>query len=51
METIQAIGVELNKLRTQEVSQQELDEAKDAVANGFVFNFDSPAKTLRRVMR
>ncbi len=51
VETIQAIGVELNKLRTQEVSQQELDEAKDAVANGFVFNFDSPAKTLRRVMR
>jgi zinc protease len=50
-ETIQAIGVELNKLRTQEVSEQELAEAKDAVANGFVFNFDSPAKTLRRVMR
>ena len=30
---------------------EELAEAKDAVANGFVFNFDSPAKTLRRVMR
>ncbi len=51
VETIQAIGVELAKLRAQQVSEQELTEAKDAVANGFVFNFDSPAKTLRRVMR
>jgi zinc protease len=51
VQTIQAIGVELDKLRSQEVSEQELAEAKDAVLNGFVFNFDSPAKTLRRVMR
>lgn len=50
-ETIQAIGVELDKLRTQQVSERELAEAKDAVLNGFVFNFDSPAKTLRRVLR
>ena len=51
VETIQAIGVELDKLRSQEVSERELAEAKDAVLNGFVFNFDSPAKTLRRVLR
>ena len=51
VETIQAIGVELAKLRAQQVSEQELTEAKDSVLNGFVFNFDSPAKTLRRVMR
>ncbi len=51
VETIQAIGVELAKLRSQEFSERELSEAKDAVLNGFVFNFDSPAKTLRRVMR
>ncbi len=38
-------------MRTQEVSERELAEAKDAVLNGFVFNFDSPAKTLRRIMR
>ncbi len=51
VETIQAIRVELDKLRSQEVSERELAEAKDAVLNGFVFNFDSPAKTLRRIMR
>jgi hypothetical protein len=34
-----------------EVTEKELDEAKQAVLNSFVFNFDSPAKTLNRVMR
>jgi zinc protease len=50
-ETIQAVGVELDKLRSTLVTEQELAEAKDAVLNGFVFNFDSPAKTLRRTLR
>lgn len=51
VETIQAISAELDKIRTAEVTEQELKEAKDGVLNGFVFNFDSPAKTLSRVMR
>ena len=38
-------------MRTTEVTEKELDEAKQAVLNSFVFNFDSPAKTLNRVMR
>jgi zinc protease len=50
-ETIQAATVELEKLRTTEVTERELSEAKDSVLNSFVFFFDSPAKTLNRVMR
>jgi zinc protease len=50
-ETIQAIRTEIDKLRTTEVTERELDEAKQAVLNSFVFFFDSPAKTLNRVMR
>jgi zinc protease len=33
------------------VTERELDEAKQGVLNSFVFFFDSPAKTLNRVMR
>ncbi len=51
VETLEAINVELNKLRNEPVTDQELKEAKESVLNGFVFNFDSPAKTLRRVLR
>jgi zinc protease len=50
-ETLQAIRVELDKMRSTEVTPQELDEAKQGVLNSFVFFFDSPAKTLNRVMR
>ena len=50
-ETLEAIHVELDKMRTAEVTPRELDEAKEGVLNSFVFFFDSPAKTLSRVMR
>jgi zinc protease len=50
-ETLQAIRVELDKMRSAEVTARELDEAKEGVLNSFVFFFDSPAKTLNRVMR
>ncbi len=50
-ETIEAINAELEKIRTQEVTDEELKEAKDGVLNAFVFNFDSPAKTLNRALR
>lgn len=50
-ETLQAIRVELDKIRSAEVTPRELDEAKEGVLNSFVFFFDSPAKTLNRVMR
>ena len=51
VETVQAIREEVEKIRTTEVTEKELDEAKQAVLNSFVFFFDSPAKTLNRVMR
>jgi len=51
VETVEAIREEVDKIRTAEVTEKELDEAKQAVLNSFVFNFDSPAKTLNRVMR
>jgi zinc protease len=51
VETIQAINAELGKIRTQEVTDEELKEAKDGVLNAFVFSFDSPAKTLNRTVR
>jgi hypothetical protein len=50
-ETIQAIQAEVSKMRGAEVTEQELREAKDGVLNSFVFFFDSPAKTLNRVVR
>jgi zinc protease len=50
-EALRAIGDEVNKIRQTDVTERELTEAKDAVLNSFVFAFDSPAKTLSRVMR
>ena len=50
-ETLQAAIAEVEKLRTTEVTERELTEAKESVLNSFVFLFDSPAKTLNRVMR
>lgn len=50
-DAILAARSELEKMRTAEVTEQELKSAKDAVLNGFVFFFDSPAKTLSRVLR
>ena len=49
-EAILAARAEVEKMRAAEVSEQELKTAKDAVLNSFVFFFDSPAKTLNRVM-
>ncbi len=50
VETIQAIKVEVEKMRTAEVTPVELSEAKQAVLNSFVFFFDSPEKTLNRMV-
>ncbi len=47
---MKAIGEELEKIRTAEVTDEELKTAKDTVLNGFVFNFDRPSKTINRLM-
>lgn len=49
-ETIRVIGQELAKMRSGEVTDLELKTAKDTVLNGFVFFFDTPAKTLNRLV-
>jgi zinc protease len=49
-DAILAARTELEKMRAAEVTEQELKTAKDSVLNSFVFFFDSPAKTLNRVM-
>ena len=50
-ETIRVVREEIDKIRSTEVSEQELKTAKDTVLNGFIFNFDSPSKTLSRLVR
>ena len=50
-ETIQAALAEVERIRTEEVTDKELATAKDAILNSFVFNFDSPSQTLRRMVR
>ena len=50
-ETIKVIQEEVEKIRTAEVTAQELESAKDTVSNSFVFSFDTPAKTLNRMIR
>src|SRR3984957_2468542 len=49
-EAIVASRLEVEKMRAAEVTEQELKTAKDSVLNSFVFFFDSPAKTLTRVL-
>jgi zinc protease len=48
---IRGVLREIDRIRTEPVSQDELQRAKDSVINSFVFNFDDPSKVLSRVMR
>jgi zinc protease len=49
--TLQDIREEIEKMRTSEVSDEELRIARDKVENSFVFSFDRPEKTLDRLVR
>jgi zinc protease len=51
VDTLKAVREELDKMRTAEVTDQELQTAKDTVLNGFVFFFDRPSKTLNRLLQ
>jgi zinc protease len=51
VETVKVIQEEVERIRTSEVTPEELESAKQTVANSFVFNFDTPAKTLNRILR
>ena len=41
---------ELARIRTEEVTAAELETAKQSVINSFVFSFDTPGKTLNRLL-
>ena len=50
VDTLKAVREELEKIRASEVTDAELQTAKDKVLNGFVFHFDEPSKTLNRLL-
>ncbi len=50
VQAIQAILKEVQGIRSSEVTPEELKTAKDSVLNAFVFNFDTPSKTIARMM-
>jgi zinc protease len=51
VDTLRVVREEIERIRTTPVSDEELKIAKDTVLNGFVFAFDTPAKTLSRILR
>jgi zinc protease len=48
---VQAVKQEIERIRTQPITAEELQAAKDSVLNSFVFNFQDPAQTLSRLLR
>jgi zinc protease len=51
VDTLKAVREEVDRIRTSEVTDQELQTAKDTTLNGFVFHFDRPSKTLNRLVQ
>ena len=49
-ETFKAIQEEVDRIRTSEVTEEELTTAKDTVLNSLVFAYDTRAKTLGRML-
>ncbi len=45
-DTLRAVFAEIRLIQTKEVTEQELKTAKDTVANGFVFSFDTRRRRL-----
>jgi len=50
IEAIQAVYEQIDALKTNPISDEEIQLAKDSILNSFVFNFDSPEKVLRERM-
>jgi len=48
---IQAIRAEIERIRTEPITTEELAFAKDSTLNSFIFNFEDPGQTLSRLMR
>jgi zinc protease len=47
---IKSMIAEIERLRTQPITQEELDYAKNSILNSFVFQFQDPSQTLSRLM-
>lgn len=47
---VKAINQEIERMRTEPVTAEELQQAKESSLNSFIFNFASPAQTLSRLM-
>jgi len=50
VESIRALYAEIDKLKTNPITDEEINRAKDSILNAFVFNFDTPDKVLRERM-
>jgi zinc protease len=50
IESIQALYKEVDNLKQNPISDEEIKRAKDSILNSFVFNFDEPEKVLRERM-
>jgi hypothetical protein len=50
VETIKAIQEEVDRIRTSDVTEEELKTAKDTALNSLVFAYDTRAKTLGRLL-
>lgn len=50
VEAIQGLYQEIDDLKTNPLSTEEIQRAKDSILNSFVFNFDTPEKVLRERM-
>jgi zinc protease len=48
---VQSLHQEIERLRSEPISEAELNYAKDSILNSFVFNFENPSQTLARLMR
>ncbi len=50
IQTFKVIQEQVQKIRTSLVTAEELETSKSSVANSFVFHFDTPSKTLNRLL-
>lgn len=48
---VQSMYQEIERVRTEPITERELAFAKDSVLNSFVFNFQTPSQTLSRFIR
>lgn len=48
---VKSLVAEIERLRSETVSEEELALAKESILNSFVFNFENPSQTLSRLMR